>query len=225
MNKIKFILFSTITSILLSCQTNEEKQAINTILDFYGGKIETKKGAGAKNLSGGTHFEIILKGSPLVKNYPKDENMYAGDIAFKFWSNIQKEKPTYDVVRTTLELSNGSLLKREDSKDDLNEMLKFYPKIESFNKSFLLKEEKSIKDNFDTKYLPKETDLKTLFNKLESGYGKFKQIQFQGFEFVNDSTFGRLIVVKEVLQLEKTNANLYIVFDRTTHKISRIEFP
>ena len=225
MNKIIFILFSAISVLLLSCQTSEEKQAIQTILDFYGGNIETIKGAGVKNLSSGTHFEIILKGSPLVKNYPYDENMYAGDIAFKFWSKIQDEKPTYDLIRTTLELSNGSLLKREDSKNDLNEMLKFYPNIESFNKAFLSKEEISIKDNFDTKYLPKETDIKALFNKLESGYGKFKQIQFQGFEFVNDSTFGRLIIVKEVLQLEKTNANMYIVFDRTTHKISRIEFP
>jgi hypothetical protein len=82
-----------------------------------------------------------------------------------------------------------------------------------------------ILEMFDPKFKPKEEVVKKTLSEMDFQLGAITKMQFQGFEFLEDSNLGHIILVREVGQRKQLFPFINLAFDRKTKKLLNIEFP
>lgn len=188
---------------------------------FYGGFIETNKGIETFNSKSNNYFEIIVKNSKLINNQPERASSNAANVAFIVYNN-QRAKD-YDVIKTKIILSTGATVSKSFSKKDLQQVEDIYPELEKLNSFLILKNYDGILEMFDTKFKPDKYAAKKALMDFDEKFGDLKQIQFQGFEFIDDSNLGHTILMREVGERNNAFPFINVAFERNTKKILNIE--
>lgn len=213
---------------IISCNklgvTKTEVNAVNKVLEFYGGEIIHSIGFEAKNGHKDDYFELKVSKSKLLNDNQKDLTEHAGNIAYLFYTNLQNEKANYDEIRVAIDLENEESRTYKFPTSNLKEIEALYFEIEKTNSFIKSKDYRSLTAQINPKVQVKENDIKSLFEKIHSTYGNIKQIQFQGFEFAKDKEMGEYILVKEVIVLEKEIVNVYMPYNRKDKSLLGINF-
>lgn len=217
-----FILLILI--ILSNCNkitiNNEDKEAIENIKKFYGGYIETNKGIETLNTKSNNYIELIIKSSSLINSQPQRAASNAANIAFIIFQNTD----SYDIIKTKLILSDGTSISRSFSKDDLLIVKSIYPELEKLNSFLVEKNYEGIIEMFDPKFKPEKRIVESTLIDFDKKFGDLKRIQFQGFEFIDDSNLGQTILMREVGERDNVFPFVNIAFDRNTKKLLNIQF-
>jgi len=227
MKILKILFFLSLIS-LTGCKkmtaTPEDKKSVEEVQKFYGGYVETNKGFETQNTSSNNYFELILKDSKLIDQQPQRAISNAANIAYIVFEN-QKSAEDYDVIKTTVILPDGAAVSKSFTKKELKEVKSIYPELETFNSFLISKNYKGIIAMFDTRFKPDEKTVYDAFSSMDSKMGDLKRIQFQGFEFIDDSKLGRTILMREVGERNSVFPFINVAFNRDTKKLLNIEFP
>lgn len=227
MKSIKILPFLLLTLFLFSCgklaTTSQDKKSVDEVLKFYGGYVETMKGVQTLNGTSSDFFEVQIKDSKLINNQPQRAISNAANIAFIVFQN---QKPgVYDVVKTKLLLADGASFTKSFTQKELQEVKDIYPEIDKINSFLMNKDYHGMLEMFDPKFKPKEEVAKETLSGMDSQLGAITKIQFQGFEFLEDSNLGPIILIREVGQRKQLFPFINLAFDRKTKKLLNIEFP
>lgn len=212
---------------LFSCgklaTTSEDKKSVDEVLKFYGGYVETMKGVQTLNGKSGDFFEVEIKDSKLINSQPQRAVSNAANIAFIVFQN---QKPgEYDVIKTKLLLSDGASFTKSFTRKELQEVKDIYPEIDKINSFLINKDDKGILEMFEPKFKPKKEVVKETISRMDSELGPITEIQFQGFEFLDNPNLGQMILIREVSKRDKVFPFINVAFDRKTKKMLNIEFP
>ncbi|MGE8537257.1 MAG: hypothetical protein ACN6OJ_21965 [Chryseobacterium sp.] len=212
---------------LFSCgklaTTSEDKKSVDEVLKFYGGYVETMKGVQTLNGKSGDFFEVEIKDSKLINSQPQRAVSNAANIAFIVFQN---QKPgEYDVIKTKLLLSDGASFTKSFTQKELQEVKDIYPEIDKINSFLINKDDKGILEMFEPKFKPKKEVVKETISRMDSELGPITEIQFQGFEFLDNPNLGQMILIREVSKRDKVFPFINVAFDRKTKKMLNIEFP
>jgi len=100
MRKIIGIL---LIGVLTACNnvgvTDTEVQAVQSVLDFYGGICNRHKGFNSENGETDTYFELEMSQSELIESYSNMLELPASNIAYLFYSNLNDEQDNYTHVK------------------------------------------------------------------------------------------------------------------------------
>ncbi|KAA2217691.1 hypothetical protein [Chryseobacterium sediminis] len=226
MKSIKFLPLLLLLS-MFSCgklaTTSEDKKSVDEILKFYGGYVETMKGVQTLNGESGDFFEVEIKDSKLINSQPQRAVSNAANIAFIIFQN---QKPgEYDVIKTKLLLSDGASFTKSFTQKELQEVKDLYPEINKINSLLINKDDNGILEMFEPKFKPKKELVKETISRMDSQLGPITEIQFQGFEFLDNPNLGQIILIREVSKRDKVFPFINVAFDRKTKKMLNIEFP
>ncbi|MDN3694730.1 hypothetical protein QWZ06_21910 [Chryseobacterium tructae] len=225
MRSIKILPFLLL--LLMSCSkiatTPEDKKSIEEVQKFYGGSVETIKGAEFFNSKSNNYFELSIKGSELMNRQPDRSISNAANIAYIIYQNQNAEK--YDIIKTKIILSDGTNILKSFSKEELDEIKNIYPEIDRLNSALINKNYDEILEMFDPKFKPQDKLLKDGLADIDSKLGSIEKIQFQGFEFFDDSNLGSTILIREVGKRDTKFPFINLVFNRKTKKLLNLEFP
>lgn len=203
--------------------TSEDKKSVEEVQKFYGGYVETNKGIETFNSSSNDYFEITIKDSKLIDKQPQRAISNAANIAYIVFKNQNVEN--YDLIRTKIILPDGTNISKSFTKTELQEVKDIYPELEKFNSYLINKNYKGIIDMFDTKFKPEDKIVYEGLSSIDAKLGEIKRIQFQGFEFIDDSNLGHTILIRQVAERNETFPFINVVFNRNTKKLLNIEFP
>lgn len=222
----KILIFLSLIT-LWSCNkvrtTSEDKKSVEEVQKFYGGYVETNKGIETFNASTNNYFEIIIKDSKLIDKQPQRAISNAANIAYIVFKNQNIEN--YDIIKTKIILPDGTNISKSFTKTELQEVKDIYPELEKFNSYLINKNYKGIIDMFDTKFKPEDKIVYEGLSSIDSKLGEIKRIQFQGFEFIDDTNLGHTILIRQVAERNETFPFINVVFNRNTKKLLNIEFP
>ncbi|RLJ23577.1 hypothetical protein CLU97_4351 [Chryseobacterium sp. 7] len=226
MKSIQFLPLLLLLS-MFSCgklaTTSEDKKSVDEILKFYGGHVETMKGVQTLNGKSDDFFEVEIKDSKMINSQPQRAISNAANIAFIVFQN---QKPgEYDVIKTKLLLSDGASFTKSFTQKELQEVKDIYPEIDKINSFLINKDDSGILEMFEPKFKPKKEVVKETLSRMDSQLGPITKIQFQGFEFLDNSNLGQMILIREVSQRDKVFPFINVAFDRKTKKMLNIEFP
>lgn len=226
---MKQIIQILIVFLLFSCTkvgvSQIEINAVDKVLQFYGGQVNRAIGFKTSNGKKTDYFKLKVNKSQLLQNDQKYLAEHAGNIAYLFYSNLKKEKSNYDEIRVSIELENGESRNYNFPLSQLKEIESLYPIIEKTNEFINNEDYKSLANQFSDKIGTNENELHKIFDDLHSRFGNTKQIQFQGFSFEKDNAFGNYISIKEALVLDRNSGAMYLSFDPKTKQLIGINFP
>lgn len=213
--------------LFISCNklttTPEDKKSVEEVQKFYGGYIETTKGVETFNGKTNDYFEVIIKGSELINKQPQRSISNAANIAFIIYQNQNPEK--YDAIKIKMLLPDGTSISKSFSKKELQEIKDIYPEVDKINSFLINKNYNGVLEMFDPKFRPEEKLVKEGLSAMDSKLGSIKKIQFQGFEFIDDSNLGHTVLIREVAERDNLFPFINVAFDRKTKKLLNIEFP
>ena len=233
---MKQILQIVILLIIFSCNKIEvsktEVEAVDKVLQFYGGKVNRSIGFKIANGKKANYFELQVSKSDLLNNDIKYLTEQAGNIAYIFYTNLKDEKSNYNEIRVKIDLDNGTSQEYNFSTTELKEIEELYPEIEKTNNFIKDADYKSLIRDADYKSLATqngeigvgitENKLKNIFDQRTSEFGNIKQIQNQGFSFHKSEYRGDFINVKEVILFDKNAEDMILSYDRKTKKLIAI---
>lgn len=213
---------------LISCNKdkepiNNEKEAVQQVLNFYSGECKKSKGAILKNGETKSYFELAISKSALLNSDLKNLKSHSANIAYLFYSNLNNTY-AYNDIKVKINLSDGSSEEFSYSTEKLNELEKLQPFISNLIEEIKLQKYDELAKLFDSKVNVSSEDLEELFKEVEKEYGKIKKTQFQGFEFKEAKEFGNVIVIKEAFVFEKLAVSMNIIVKRNNSKIIALEF-
>lgn len=214
---------------IISCnklgETETEKYAVQKVLNFYDGECLKLKGFETKNGVEKDYYELIMSKSALLNNDSTHLKSHSANIAYLFYSNLENEKSNYNEIRIKINLDNGKRESYNYSDKELIEIENLTPKVNNITKCILEKDYEKLITEFDKPKEVKKENIVELFTKLERLHGKVKSSQFQGFAFITIPDYREVILMREVLTLDKISGNMLLIFDRKSKKLLSIEFP
>ncbi|NIF07168.1 hypothetical protein F3J23_17225 [Chryseobacterium sp. Tr-659] len=227
MKSIQFLPFMLLL-FLFSCgklaTTPEDKKSVDEVQKFYGGFVQTMKGVQNLNGKSSNFFEVEIKDSKLINKQPQRAASNAANIAFMIFQN-QKPESSYDIIKTKLLFPDGASFSKSFTKEELQEVKNIFPEIDKINSHLINKDYDGILEMFDDRFRPADKSVKEGLSRMDSEMGVIKKIQFQGFEFIDDSNLGNTVLIREVSERDQLFPFINVAFDRKTKKVLNIEFP
>lgn len=222
---MKQILQIVILLITFSCNkigvSKTEVEAVDKVIQFYGGQVNRSIGLKTANWKKTDYFELQVSKSDLLNNEQRYLTEQAGNIAYIFYTNLKDEKSNYNEIRVKIDLDNGTSQEYNFSTTELKEIEELYPEIEKTNNFIRDADYKSLATQ-NGEIGVTENSLKKVFDQLTSEFGNIKQIQNQGFSFHKSEYRGDFINVKEVILFDKNAEDMTLSYDRKTKKLIAI---
>lgn len=236
-----FIVTAMLIIIVLlpSCHlgsNNINPKAKREILSKYGGEYSQKVGSSNENVVVDTNistdgniaeattgvYNLELKGSEVVENYSKNLWIPASNIAYLFYSNLEKADSNKN-INVRIQLENGETENFVYTRVELEEIEKSIPIFEVLARKISEKNYKGIlsglKINLDVNHI------KTLCGFNDSVFGEISETEYMGFTFVenqeNQKTFIQLTGVN-MRDLKNTPFSIFI--NRETQVIESFAF-
>lgn len=107
---MKKLIFILIIGLCTSCNdagvTELEKQAVQSVLDVYGGICYRSKGFVTENDQSITYFHLTMAESAVLERDIDKTEMPASNIAYLFYTNLGEEKANYDAISVTVRFKN-----------------------------------------------------------------------------------------------------------------------
>lgn len=202
--------------ILCSCnkvsETENEINAVQEVLNFYNGECLKSKGFEKSNGVDKQYYEIEIGKSELLNQSPDKLKSHSGKIAYLFYSNLKNEKSNYDEIKVKINLSSGESQRFSYTDKELIEIEKLQPKINEIIEYIKTDKYENLTNQFEDSIKVEEKTISELFTSLQGKYGEISKTQFQGFQFENSNTFGKLIIIREALVFEKIAASMNLIF-------------
>jgi len=222
-------IFSTLLLFhLVSCKnvesTNTETNAVQQVLNFYGGECLKSEGVNSENGNNKTFFELEMRKSVLLDSEQTNKKLHSGNIAYLFYSNLEKEKSNYDEIKVKIVLDGGHIEEYSYQSKELDEIEKHKVTIDQVNTAISEKKYDELISFFDKTITINASDIRKLFENLEQQSGKMARIQFQGFEFKQTNNFGDVILMNEAVVFGETALSMNVILKRDNNKLIAIEF-
>ncbi|HLU84829.1 MAG TPA: hypothetical protein VKZ45_05095 [Vicingaceae bacterium] len=228
MRKIIGIL---LIGVLTACNnvgvTETEVQAVQSVLDFYGGICNRHKGFEAKNGETDTYFELEMSQSELVESYSNMLELPASNIAYLFYSNLNDEQDNYTYVKVKINLSNGQSHEYSYSARDLKEIESLTPLLQSITDKIKAQDYEGLISQFDKNIASNLTSeqLKAYCVPYDSAYGRVDNTQFQGYSFFEGETDNRpLAHIAGIMIRENENTPISLFIDRKSKKVVTMKY-
>jgi len=165
--------------------TKTEEQAVAVVLDYYGGVCNRSKGFNIENGKKETYFELDISRSKLMEQYADLLEMPVSNIAYMFYKNLGKEKSNYTHVRVKVTLRDGRSHQDEYSTKTLEEFGKFENLFYEASNQLRKLEYDDFIAHFDTVNYPElESNIKSIYSKIDSAYSPSKNSELTGFSFL-----------------------------------------
>lgn len=224
---MKQILQILILLIIFSCNkigvSKTEVEAVDKVIQFYGGQVNRSIGFKIANGKKANYFELQVSKSDLLNNEQRYLTEQAGNVAYIFYTNLKDEKSNYNEIRVKIDLDNGTSQEYNFSTTELKEIEELYPEIEKTNNFIRDADYKSLAtQNGEISVGITENKLKDIFDQRKSKFGNIKEIQNQGFSFHKSVYRGDFINVKEVILFDKNAEDMILSYDRKTKKLIAI---
>jgi hypothetical protein len=228
MKKIIAIVFSII---MFSCNdadvTKVEINAVQSVLNFYGGICNRSKGFETENTKTLTYFELEMSKSKLISSYSKMPELPASNIAYLFYSNLENEKDKYSFIRVKTNFSEKHSATFDYNAKELIEietLVKIFKNVASDIKQ---KKYSHLYSRFevDSSSVLTAQMIESYCATDDSAYGGISKYQFQGFSFLEpDKESNPEVHLGGILVRKKTNIPLSVFIDRKTTKVNSIRF-
>ncbi len=229
MKKISCIL---LLAFLAACGalgvSKKETEAVQKVLDYYGGACNRTKGFKTNNGNTRTYFELELSESDLIeKYYPGFPELPGSNAAYLFYSNLGEEQSNYTDIKAKISYKKGESHEYAYTNDDLKEVEELMPLFRLVADKMKSEDYQAIIEKFDTltvKSLNTDT-FKRFVAPYDSAFGKIKETQFAGFKFFrSNDDYRRMVYMAGIIIREKENTPIRITIDRTIRQILAIKF-
>ena len=207
--------------------TNTEMQAVQSVLDFYGGICNRHKGFETKNGKTETYFELEMSKSKLIESYSDMLELPASNIAYLFYKNLNKEQDNYTYIKVKINLSNGQSSEYNYYADDLKEVEKLTPILQIVSKEIKEGDYDGLLSQFDEKIAANLSveKLKSYCAPYDSAYGQIDQTQFQGFAFFQGEQDSKpLAHLAGIMIRKKGNTPISLFVDRKSEKVVTMKY-
>jgi hypothetical protein len=207
--------------------TDIEVEAVQSVLDFYGGVCNRHKGFETKNGETKTYFELEMSKSELIESYSNMLELPASNIAHLFFSNLKNEQDNYSYVKVTINLSGGQSSEYNYTVDDLTELESLTSILQSVAKEIKTKNYRDLLSHFDTSIATTLTaeQLTSYCTPYDSAYGEINKTQFQGYAFFESEDDNRpLAHVAGIMIREKENTPISLFIDRESKKVITMKY-
>lgn len=210
---LQIIIFSSCKNAFV---TQNEQNAVQEVLNFYGGICNRSKGFHTKNGNTETYFKLEMEKSALLESYSGLAELPASNIAYLFYSNLGNEQKNYTHIKVSIKFNNGGIEDFEFSAWRLKQIKEFIPILNSISDDVKYQRYNSLYSKFDPEIaIDLSSDqLKSFCFPQDSAYGLTKQYQFQGFAFFYDDNNKPLIKLVNFMIREKANTPLIVVLDK-----------
>ena len=229
---MKKIIVIVLIGILAACNnsvliTDTEVDAVQSVLDFYGGICNRHKGFETKDGEKQTYFTLEMSESRLLDNYSEILEMPASNIAFLFYSNLNSEKDNYTHVKVKINLSNGESYEYKYSVVDLNEILRLTPILQEASNYIKAQNYQELLSLFETDIAStiSPSMLKNYCEPYDSIYGLTKHTQFQGYAlFTSEKDQRELVQLGGIMTRKKENTAISLFIDRKSMKVVNLKY-
>lgn len=228
------MFFILISVVFIGCResgqekliTQAEVDAVQNVLDFYGGICNRSKGFEIKNGNQLDYFKLSLSGSYLFESYLDKPEMPASNAAYLFYSSLGLDKSKYSEIRVEITFNNGQSVDFSYSTIELEELEKFIPILQGVSVEMKERDYQGLFNRFD---LSSNNDLSveqleefsTLYDSL---FGTIKKTELHGFAFFDSNLDQRKMVhLAAVVVRKDENTPLSLFIDRKTKKLLSIK--
>lgn len=221
------LLIGALTACTQVSVTEAEIQAVQSVLDFYGGVCHRHKGFNSENGVTDTFFELEMSDSELLESYSNILEFPASNIAYLFYSNLNEEQDKYTQVKVKINLANGESYEYSYQADDLKEMEKLTPVLQTVSDKIKSEDYNGLLSHFDKDIASNlnSNQLKAYCSPYDSTYGKVDKTQFQGFAFFAGNKDNRpLAHLVGIMRREKENTPISLYIDRKSGQIMTLKY-
>ena len=225
------------TIALIGCHSNgtpkildasqEEAAAVDKVLDFYYGECHQSIGFDTKNGKKETYFQLTMKKSEMLEQYSDLLEMPASNIAYIFYSNLDKDKNEYTHIRVRIELEGGETYEGKYPVDQLALIERYIPVLGQVTTTMIEKDYAGLLQLFDddvAKSLSAE-QLNEYCSKYDTALGNPTMSQLQGFSYFQDEKSGKpLVHIAGVLGREKDSSPITLFLNAANGKVRTLKF-
>lgn len=207
--------------------TNAETEAVQKVIDFYGGVCNIHKGFESENGKTKTYFELEVSQSKLIEHYADMLELPASNIAYIFYKNLRKEIDKYSYIKVTINLSSGHNSEYNYSLYKLNEIEELSPIMQSISENVKTKDFEGILSHFDNDIALNLTPekLNAYCTPYDSAFGKVLRTEFQGFRFFKDEKSKKSMVhIAGIMVRENDNTPLSLFIDINNGKVNTMKY-
>lgn len=217
--------------LMASCKnaivSEREVQAVQAVLDFYGGVCNRHKGFKKEKGKEEVYFGLEMSESKLIESYSDMLGMPASNIAYLFYTNLKEEKEKYTHIKVKINLTGGHSQEFYYSTQDLKEVETLTPVLQTVSEIIKTKDFNALYSLIDQSFAAEVSadQLKSYCTPFDSAYGQIRTTQFQGFSFFHDKDSNREQALLNGIMLRTgKNTPISVVVDRQNKKVFGIRF-
>jgi hypothetical protein len=226
-NIIGILLILVVASCGKEKATETELQAVNGVLEFYGGACKYHKGTVTKKGVTEKFFELEIRESKLIESFSNRLEIPASNIAYLFFSNLKDEQYNYTDVKVKLLINNGKTSAYSYPVGELKEIDQLIPILNRVSQLIKTQSYQALLLEFDT--VPESSmtfkRLVDICSPIQFKYGLIERVQFQGCAFYERPVDKRPMVhVAGMMIRKKGNVPISLFIDRKSRKIVDLKF-
>ena len=220
---MKNLIIILISLAFVSCNdslvTEREKEAVQSVLDFYGGVCHRSKGINSENGNNSTYFQLKMTNSEIIESDLEHLDLTSSHIAYLFYNNLKDEKSNYDEVQVVIVLNDNS---EYEYNFPVTTLERVNQRMTVMNKTVtLLKNQdyESLKSMLNIDLIPVDKEqLIPRLKEVEPQLGKVLEFQFFGFMIVPYKEL-EVLHLSGALIREKQNHEFSIDVDYNSDKV------
>ncbi len=218
---MKNLFFILISLTFVSCNdsffTEREKEAAQSVVDFYGGTCYRSKGISSQNGNNSTYFKLKMTESEIIESFDHLD-LSSSHIAYLFYNNLKEEKNNYDEVQVVIVLNDKS---EHEYTFPVSTLERVNQRMIVLDKTVLLlknQDYESIKSMLNIELIPVDKEeLVPRMKEVEPQLGKIQEFQFFGFKIVTYKGV-EVLHLSGALIREKQNHEFSIDIDYNSDK-------
>lgn len=209
--------------------TDTEVNAVQKVLDFYGGVCKRGRGFSTDNGETQKYFNLEISQSKSLDGFSDMLELPASNIAYLFYSNLNDEQDNYTYIKVKIKLSNGQSHGYYYLVPELKEVETLTPLFKLTFEKIKVKDYPGLLSHFDEAVASDLTPelLEEFCTPNDSALGVVDTAHFHGFAFFERETDKKsMVVLGGILAREKGNTPLTILIGRESKKMEgfRYEF-
>lgn len=221
------LLIATLTACNNTLVTDTEVEAVQKVIDFYGGECLRHKGFETRNGKTETYFLLEMSQSELIESYSNVLEIPASNIAYLFYSNLKGEQNNYTHVKVKINPSSGKPYEHSFSATDLKEVEKLVQVIQNVSDKIRSKNYEGLLSEFDEEIASSLTmdQLQQFCSEADTTYGDVNATQFQGFSYFDSEEDNRALVhLLGIMIRQGKNTPISLYIDRHSKRVVTLKY-
>ncbi|NQY31005.1 MAG: hypothetical protein HRT69_16255 [Flavobacteriaceae bacterium] len=224
-------LFLILTiGLLASCNdalvTDIEKQAVDSVLEYYGGICHRSKGFNSKNGKTTTYFELKMSKSEAIEGQMNKVHLPSSNVAYIFYKNLKEEKKNYNSIHVILTSKDNT---EQEFIFPITLLERVEKRMSLANKTITLLKEKQyeqLNSMMNNEIIPFDKEqLIPRLKKIEPEFGNIKEFLFFGFKVVPYKSKNLLHLSGVIIRDKKDHQfSIDIDFDSDKNEIYQLQY-